>query len=92
MCGERNKRERGRKRGRGEEKRGKGEEKGEKRKKKGGEGKKKAVQGREESIFKDPQKMRTREENRERGRKKMCREGNRIFSKVLGKVFNNVMS
>ena len=28
---------------------------------------------------------------RERGRKKMCREEKKIFSKVLGKVFNNVM-
>ena len=28
---------------------------------------------------------------RERGRKKMRREGKNIFSKVLGKVFNNVM-
>ena len=44
MCGEQKKRERGRKRGIGEEKRGKGEEKR-------GEGKKKAVQGKEERNF-----------------------------------------
>ena len=42
--------------------------------------------------------MRRREEKKERGikkiekeRKKMRREGKKIFSKVLGKVFNNVM-
>ena len=31
------------------------------------------------------------EEKRGEGKKKMPREGNRIFSKVLGKVFNSVM-
>ena len=41
-----------------------------------GEGKKKEERGRKK---------------RERGRKKMCREEKKIFSKVLGKVFNNVM-
>ena len=50
----------------------------------GEEGKKKRERGRKRG--KD-------EEKRWRGEeKKVCREGKRIFSKVVGKVFNNVMS
>ena len=48
------------------------------------------MRGREEKREKGRKKGRG-EEKRERGRKKMRREGKNIFSKVLGKVFNNVM-
>ena len=87
------KRERGRKKGRGEEKRC------------AGKGKKyfQRCWGRFStmlcletfpSTLKNEGKGRKRErgrKKRERGRKKMHREGKNIFSKMLGKVFNNVM-
>ena len=66
------------------------------------------MQGWDESIFKDAGEgfqqcyvlkifsstSKDEDKGRKQGKrkKKMCREGNIIFSKVLGKVFNNFMS